>query len=248
MKKQLSMTLMGSFICIAASVSASSGANWSYAGPDGPEHWGTLSPDYEMCAQGKNQSPINITGTVEAELNPITFSYKNSGMDIVNNGHTIKANYDAGSEIMIDDDRYDLLQIHWHTPSENRIEGESFPMEAHFVHSDPDGKLAVIGVMYKLGEANKAISAIWDTMPRKTDTMSQDSQVMLNANDMLPDNKEYYRFNGSLTTPPCSEGVRWMVMKDSVEASKEQIEKFHSTFHGDTNRSVQPIHARPVLK
>ena len=121
-------------------------------------------------------------------------------------------------------------------------------MEAHFVHADKNGNLAVIGVMYTKGNQNRAISAVWDNMPSKRKASSKDSKITLNAMYMLPTDKDYYYFNGSLTTPPCSEGVRWMVMKNPVEASKEQINKFHSTFQGDTNRPVQPINARPILK
>jgi carbonic anhydrase len=201
-----------------------------------------------MCGKGKNQSPINITGATAAELQPISFSYKSSGLDVVNNGHTIKESYDAGSSIEIDGHTYNLLQVHWHTPSENVIDGKSFPMEGHFVHGDAEGNLAVIGVMYTTGSKNEAISAIWENMPAKASATKKDANISVNAMDMLPANKGYYRFNGSLTTPPCSEGVRWMVMKDPVEVSTEQVELFHSKFHGDTNRPVQALNARPVLK
>jgi carbonic anhydrase len=246
MKKQL-VAIIGGFVFLAGSAYAGSG-HWGYSGHEGPEHWGDLSSDYEMCGKGKNQSPINISGAIESELQPISFSYKTSSLDLVNNGHTIKASYDSGSSIMVDGHKYDLLQVHWHTPSENIIEGKSFPMEAHFVHADKDGNLAVIGVMYTKGNENGGITPVWNNMPAKTNATSKDSKITISAMDMLPANKDYYRFNGSLTTPPCSEGVRWMVMKNPVEASAEQIEKFHSSFHGDTNRPVQPINARPVLK
>lgn len=246
MQKKLAV-LIGSLAFFAVNAQASSG-HWGYSGHEGPESWGELSPDYEICGKGKNQSPINITGTIEAELPPIAFSYQASVLDVVNNGHTIKAGYDTGSSITVDGQTYNLLQIHWHTPSENNIEGKSFPMEAHFVHGDKDGNLAVIGVMYSEGSRNEAIAGIWDSMPASPDGTSTDANIAVSAMDMLPASKDYYRFNGSLTTPPCSEGVRWLVMKEPVEASAAQIEKFHSTFHGDTNRPLQPVNARPVLK
>lgn len=248
MKKQIAVSIIGGVLLLAGSASASSEGHWGYSGHEGPEYWGELSPDFEMCGKGKNQSPINITGATEAELPPISFAYTTSALDIINNGHTIKSSYDTGSSITVDGNTYNLLQVHWHTPSENIIEGKSFPMEAHFVHGDKDGNLAVIGVMYTKGNKNDAIAAIWDKMPAETDATSKDAAAVVSAMDMLPANKDYYRFNGSLTTPPCSEGVRWMVMKDSVEASEEQIEKFHASFHGDTNRPVQPINARPIMK
>lgn len=247
MKKKL-LVFVGSAALIAGTAYAGSSVHWGYSGHEGPEHWGELSEKFAVCSSGKNQSPINITGATEADLAPISFSYSNSGLDVVNNGHTIKASYDSGSSITVDGHTYNLLQVHWHTPSENNIEGKSYPMEAHFVHADADGNLAVIGVMYTKGKANSSISQVWDNMPAKSGKTSKMSNTSIAAMSMLPKNKDYYRFNGSLTTPPCSEGVRWMVMKNPVKASAGQIEKFHSTFHGDTNRPVQPLYARPVLK
>jgi len=236
--------------CLSAGIAFAGGGNahWGYSGAEGPENWGHLSPDFEMCAKGKNQSPINITATIESELSPISFSYSSSPLDVINNGHTIKASMTPGSSITVDGHIYELKQIHWHTPSENHIDGRSFPMEAHFVHADTEGNLAVIGIMYIKGREDASIANIWNRMPVKTDGVSKDADVTVNPMDMLPANRDYYRFNGSLTTPPCSEGVRWMVMKDPVEASAEQMEKFHSSFHGDTNRPVQPVNARPILQ
>lgn len=240
--------LVPGFLLATATVFAGGGSShWGYSGHEGPANWGELSKDYAICSSGKNQSPVNITGMVEAELAPISFNYKESALDVVNNGHTIKASYEAGSSITVDGHTYNLLQMHWHTPSENHIEGQSFPMEAHFVHADEAGNLAVIGVVYNSGHENAGIAPVWNAMPAKTGEVSKGANS-ISAMAMLPENKDYYRFNGSLTTPPCSEGVRWMVMKNPVEASAEQIEKFHSTFHHDTNRPVQAINARPVLK
>jgi len=245
MKKLL--IVAGAFALVAGTAFASGGAHWSYEGHEGPENWGTLSPEYEMCGKGMNQSPIDLTGMIEAELAPIAIDYKESALDVVNNGHTIKASYDAGSTITVNGHTFKLLQVHWHTPSENHIEGKSFPMEAHFVHSDDAGNLAVISVMYEEGAENAAIAPVWDNMPAMSGNTSKGA-AKISAMNMLPESKDYYRFNGSLTTPPCSEGVLWMVMKAPVTASVAQIEKFHGTFHHDTNRPVQPVNARPVLK
>ena len=238
----------GAFALVAGTAFASGGgAHWGYEGHAGPENWGSLSPEYEMCGKGMNQSPIDLTGMIEAELAPIAIDYKESALDVVNNGHTIKASYDAGSTITVNGHTFKLLQVHWHTPSENHIEGKSFPMEAHFVHSDDAGNLAVISVMYEEGAENAAIAPVWDNMPAMSGNTSKGA-AKISAMNMLPESKDYYRFNGSLTTPPCSEGVLWMVMKAPVTASAAQIEKFHGTFHHDTNRPVQPVNARPVLK
>lgn len=235
-------------LCSGAAMASGGGTHWGYEGHEGPESWGDLSPEYAICKNGKNQSPIDISETIEAELQPIAFSYSPSSLDALNNGHSIKASYAAGSSITVDGHTYELKQIHWHTPSENTIDGKSYPMEAHFVHADANENLAVIGLMYEKGAANSAIASIWENIPAKVDATSTNPDIAISAMDMLPASKDYYRFNGSLTTPPCSEGVRWMVMKDPVQASAEQIEKFHGTFHGDTNRPVQPTNARLVLK
>ena len=251
MKKfiQQALALAGSTcLCAGLACASGGGAHWGYSGHEGPENWGKLAPEFEMCGKGKNQSPIDITGTVESELAPISFSYKSSTLDVINNGHTIKATYGSGSTITVDGHTYELLQVHWHTPSENHIDSKSFPMEAHFVHADKDGNLAVIGLMYTQGQENAGINEIWKVMPPKTGATIKSADVTIDAMSMLPANKDYYRCNGSLTTPPCSEGVRWMVLKEAAQASEAQVKKFHTTFHGDTNRPVQAINARPVLK
>jgi len=222
--------------------------HWGYTGHEGPAHWGELSEEYKLCSTGKNQSPINLTGMIEADLEDIKFNYKKSPLEVVNNGHTIKVNYAEGSTIEIDGQTFKLLQFHFHTPSENHIEGKSFPMEAHLVHADKDGNLAVIAVMFTEGASNPLINTVWKYMPQKAGETISKPDVSINVMDMLPKKKDYYRFNGSLTTPPCTEGVRWLVLKTSVEASAEQVKKFHTVMHHDNNRPLQPLYARPVLK
>jgi carbonic anhydrase len=167
---------------------------------------------------------------------------------VVNNGHTIKASYAAGGSITVAGHTYNLLQFHFHTPSENNIEGKSFPMEAHLVHADDTGNLAVVAVMFTKGAPNSVVEKVWVVMPSRAGEKVEKAGTQINVMDMLPPNKDHYRFNGSLTTPPCSEGVVWMVLKDAAEASKEQVEKFSHIMHHDTNRPVQPVNARPVLK
>lgn len=246
--KRIFILLTGVLFIGAGLAFAGEGAHWSYSGHGGPEQWGELSKDYAICGSGKNQSPINLTGMIEAELEPIQIDYKKVPLEIENNGHTIKVGYTEGSTIKIDGRTFKLLQFHFHTPSENLIEGKSFPMEAHLVHADKDGNLAVIGVMFEEGKDNSSLGEIWKRMPAEAGKTNTASNVSVNVMNMLPENKDYYRFNGSLTTPPCTEGVRWLVLKNSVEASKEQIDKYHHVMHHDTNRPVQPVYARPVLK
>ncbi len=221
-------------------------AHWGYSGKGGPDHWGKMNPDYAAC-DGKNQSPINLTGFIEADLKPIEFTYHSGGNEILNNGHTVQINYKAGSYIVVDAITFNLKQIHFHAPSENQIDGQSYPLEAHLVHASKEGQLAVIAVMLTEGAENKTLALAWAQMPEH----SGDHHPLLStvaAGGLLPADRSYYRFNGSLTTPPCSEGVRWLVMKNSISASKKQIEAFTHIMHHPNNRPIQPIYARPVLQ
>jgi len=245
--KRVSLALSAALVLSGGLCFASGSAHWGYVGDTSPEHWGSLDPAYEMCAKGVNQSPINLTGFVEAELAPIEFHYTGLATEVLNNGHAIQANYTAGSTIKAAGKVFELKQFHFHSPSENTIDGNYFPMEGHFVHMAEDGSLAVIAVMYKIGAENEGMARIWKQMPKAAgEKEAMASQVK--AQDLLPENRDYYRFNGSLTTPPCTEGVLWLVMKDPVEVSKEQVEQFVHTMHHPNNRPVQPIGARAVLK
>ncbi|HDH11926.1 MAG TPA: carbonic anhydrase family protein [Nitrospirae bacterium] len=246
--KKVFVLLLGALIISTGLVIAGGKAHWGYSGHEGPAHWGDLSAEYSICGSGKNQSPINLTGMIEADLPAINFNYKNSSLEVVNNGHTIQANYAGGSTIRIDGKTFKLIQFHFHTPSENNIEGKSFPMEAHLVHADNDGNLAVVSVMFTKGKANLSVGKVWEHMPKKAGKTNTVSGTSINIMDMLPKNKAYYRFNGSLTTPPCTEGVRWFVLKDSVQVSADQVKEFHSVMHHDNNRPIQPRYARPVMK
>lgn len=222
-------------------------AHWSYAGADGPQHWGSLDPGFSACATGRNQSPINLTRIVEAELKPVTFSYRPGGTEILNNGHTIQVNYAPGSSITIDGTVFELKQFHFHAPSENTIEGHSYPLEGHFVHADREGNLAVIAVMYWVESPLRELDKAWKHMPAHAGEKKA-LPAAVNADALLPKRRGYYRFAGSLTTPPCTEGVRWLVMKTYKEIAREQVEAFTRVMHHPNNRPVQPLHARTVLK
>jgi carbonic anhydrase len=221
------------------------GTHWGYKGDIGPAAWTKLKPEFSACA-GKNQSPINVSGTVDAQMQPIRFSYKAGGTEVVNNGHTIQVNYEAGNGVSMDGIQFELKQFHFHSPSENQINGKSFPLEAHLVHADKDGNLAVVSVVFDLGPANPAVGAAWAQMPQAEGKAALPAKV--SANGLLPASRDYYRYNGSLTTPPCTEGVRWVVMKQPMSISKEQIEAFKTTLGFDNNRPVQSVNARPVLR
>ncbi|MFT5700999.1 MAG: carbonic anhydrase [Desulforhopalus sp.] len=234
--------ILGSTLTFAAEK-----VHWGYTGETAPANWGKLAPEFSICASGKNQSPINLTGMVEGELPPLTVAYKVGGNEVVNNGHTIQVNYVPGSTISVNNATYELKQFHFHSPSENNIENTSYPMEAHFVHADKDGNLAVVAVMYETGKHNTELEKAWELMPVNTDG-KQALMTEVDANVLLPANRDYYRFNGSLTTPPCSEGVKWFVLKTVDTASKEQIGKFAHTIHHDNNRPIQPVNARLIIQ
>ena len=220
--------------------------HWGYEGEGAPEHWGDIDPRFTTCKNGVNQSPIDLTGFIESELPAITFNYHLNSSDILNNGHAIQINVKEGSNINIDGIDFTLKQFHFHNPSENNINGKSFPLEAHFVHASTDGKLAVVAVMFEEGAENKALAELWASMPQNIGDKTPIDAKNLDA--LLPKDRDYYRFDGSLTTPPCTEGVRWLVMKKYVTLSKAQIETFKKVMHHQNNRPIQNINARLILK
>ncbi len=222
---------------------------WGYTGHTGPEHWGDISEKFRMCGIGKNQTPINIASSIEADLPEIGLSYSAKAAEIWNNGHTIQINVENGSSVTIEGKTFQLKQFHFHIPSENHIEGKSFAMEAHFVHLNEQGDIAVIGVMFNLGKENPAIAKLWSKMPFEHDEKKSIEFSSDEMKSLIPSTKEYYRFNGSLTTPPCSEGVTWLVISAPLELSQEQIDLFTKAMGGHANnRPIQPTNARPVLQ
>ena len=225
--------------------------HWAYEGATGPEHWASLSDEFLTCGTGVNQSPIDIqvSKAIEANLQPLALNYIKQDATVVNNGHTIQMNYAAGQTLTIEGNDFELLQVHFHTPSENLVDGQTYPLEAHFVHKSAAGKLAVIGVMFAAtptSQANAALETIWSVMPE--DQTHTGSVALALATDLMPASKAYYRFDGSLTTPPCSEGVTWIVLKDALTASEDQVARFSHMVHGHNARPAQPINARTVLK
>ena len=220
--------------------------HWEYSGEAGPAKWASLTPEYGQCA-GSNQSPVNLTGMVEAKLAPLQFHYQTGGKTLVNNGHTIQVNYATGSTLDLDGMRFELKQFHFHAPSENLIEGKSYPLEGHLVHANDRGELAVVAVMFEPGRANAALSLAWQVLPAKAGE-SHGLKEPVSAEQLLPAKRDYYRFSGSLTTPPCSEGVRWLVMKEPVQVSQAQIDAFKAVMHHPNNRPVQPLNGRLVLQ
>ena len=249
--KKITSTLLSTSVALALlsslSMAKGSDAHWGYTGHDNPANWGELSPKYKMCSMGKNQSPINVTTSLDADLEVLRPKYGSNSKEILNNGHTIQVNVEAGSTLKVDGITFELKQFHFHTPSENHIDGKSFPLEAHFVHLDKEGNIAVLAVMFEEGEENKALSYVWEKMPKGVDTKSA-LKLSGISEALLPKNKDYYRFNGSLTTPPCSEGVRWLVLKTPVSISKAQVEAFLHIVRHPNNRPIQATNARVIVK
>ena len=219
--------------------------HWGYEGDASPSHWAELNKKFFMCKEGTNQSPINLSNFIEATLPPIEFNYHLVSTEMLDNGHTEQINVKHNSSINIDGIKFELKQFHFHTPSENNINGKAFPLEAHFVHASKDGHLAVVAVMFEKGEANEALTELWRNMPTHTGEHHAIHAKHLDA--LLPENRDYYRFNGSLTTPPCTEGVRWLVMKDNITISKKQLALFQKVMKDPNNRPIQATNARVIL-
>ncbi|MCP4020342.1 MAG: carbonic anhydrase [Desulfobacteraceae bacterium] len=249
-KKCLCLIILITGVCFSVVTFAGEKVHWGYSGHEGPKFWGNLAPEYTPCAEGRNQSPIDIAKMIESDLPPLAFNYQAGGTQVINNGHTIQVNYNTQSSITIDGISFELKQFHFHSPSENIIEGKSFPMEAHFVHADNKGALAVVALMFETSAKdakNNELEKAWAQMPAMAGGKAALVQPV-DANLLLPKDRSYYRFNGSLTTPPCSEGVRWLVMKSHVTAAKAQIDKFKSVVGHPNNRPVQPVNARMILE
>lgn len=222
-------------------------AHWGYEGEHGPAHWGELDEHFALCFGGVNQTPIDLDNFIEADLKAIDFKYKNRGKEFLNNGHTVQVNFEPGNSITVEGKTFHLLQYHFHTPSENHIKGKSFPMEVHLVHADENNNLAVVSVMFEVGKESAALAEILKKVPEEEGDVNSLTAEILPA-EILPENRHYYRFNGSLTTPPCSENVHWFVMKESVSISKEQLKVMEKVMHAPNNRPVQPANARPILQ
>ena len=221
--------------------------HWTYEGEEGPAHWGELDTTYAVCGTGKSQSPIDVASPSEQDLTNISFHYQPSAVNILNNGHTVQVNYDAGSYIELDNARYDVVQFHYHAPSEHTVDGESFPAELHIVHRNADGNLAVVGILLREGTENAAYQPFIGNLPtEKTDV--KDAGLKINAMDLLPSVGTTFRYSGSLTTPPCTEGVNWLLMTTPVDLSMGQLAALDSLFEGGNNRPVQPINDRPLIE
>ena len=214
-------------------------AHWDYggsAGSAGPEVWAQMKPEFSTCGSGTRQSPIDIRDGIKVNLDPVQFDYKPSAFRVVDNGHTVQVNVGPGNSIEVMGRRYDLLQFHFHRPSEERINGKQFDMVAHLVHKDLDGRLAVVAVLLERGSAHPLVQSVWNNLPlEKGEDVA--ARTTLDMNTLLPTERSYFTYMGSLTTPPCSEGVLWMVMKTPMPIAPDQIGVFSRLY---------PMNARPI--
>ena len=220
---------------------------WDYSEAQGPSHWGDLKPEFATCKNGHSQSPIDIRNPQKADLPPIQFDYKASPLHIIDNGHTIMINYVPGSFMSVGEKKYALKQFHFHRPSEEKINGKEYEMVVHLVHEDQEGKLAVVAVLLQRGGDNPLVHELWNALPKEKEKEEFLSGVQIDVTQILPADRGYYTFPGSLTTPPCSENVTWFVLKHPITVSSAEIEQFSKLYRHDA-RPTQPLYNRVVLE
>jgi len=221
--------------------------HWSYSGKGGPSHWAELDPKNAACRAGKSQSPVNIrTQDVRrAPLPKLKFNYRSTPLHIIDNGHSVQIDVEPGSLLEIGDKSYQLLQFHFHHPSEELINGKRSEMVAHLVHRDSEGKLAVVAVLLRVGQPNTTAETLLSHLPKK-EHAADFKDVLINPAGLLPTDRGYFTYTGSLTTPPCSEGVRWLVLRSPSTLSKHEIAVFAKLYPNDA-RPVQKLNGREVL-
>jgi carbonic anhydrase len=227
--------------------SAQDAPHWGYEGKGGPANWNKLDPANAACATGKRQSPIDIKGAQISTLLALKFDYNSAPLNIIDNGHTIQVNYAPGSTLTVGDKTYTLKQFHFHHPSEEHVNGHGYDMVAHLVHADADGQLAVVAVFFKTGQANSLIEQVWKNIPAEKEKAVTVPGATLNAENLLPPDLGYYTFAGSLTTPPCSEGVTWFVLKAVTSLSADQLAAF-AKLYPDNARPIQLTNGREILE
>lgn len=228
--------------------------HWSYTSEEGPNRWGELSPVYALCKDGKNQSPINLSSELNGSGTVWEFNYASTSLriahnenmdDIVDNGHTIQVTVDEGSKFTFAGKVYHLKQFHFHCPSEHQVDGKAFPMEVHFVHQNDSGKFAVVSILVKEGKENDNFKKIIENFPAKKGENKHLHDIHLALQFHLPEKNEAYHYTGSLTTPPCSEQVEWLIFRQPVEASKAQLDAFYAKI-ANNNRPIQALNNRTI--
>jgi carbonic anhydrase len=236
------------------STAADAGApHWSYAGDEGPAHWGDLSPDFAVCKSGSRQTPVDLPASADADHTAaLAFGYHPFPTTLLDNGHTLQVVAASGSSLVVGPtpaDRYELVQFHFHSPSEHTLAGQAFDLELHLVHKNASGNLAVVGLLFKAGKDNPMLAPLFAQAPTTIGTPTHvDNPATVDPSALLPANAGYFHYDGSLTTPPCSEDVAWYVMSSVGEVSQAQIDRYRALFHGPTNRPVQPLGGRSVVQ
>ncbi len=246
--KNLARTSLAAIAAIAliGATNAPGAMHWTYEGEAGPDHWGELSPDFKLCKAGHMQSPVDLGGAEVMGQFRVRTAYKPGQLTILNNGHTIQANIPEGSTLTSGISRYKLLQIHFHTPSEETIYGVHYPMVAHFVHVDHAGNLAVLGILFEEGMHNPELDKLIKAAPAHEQGAQPVAGVTFDPSKLLPANLAVYRYEGSLTTPPCTEGVHWHVATHPATASAGQIAALNAII-GDNARPTQPLYGRLLV-
>jgi carbonic anhydrase len=247
-------TIIAIFIVFVVALLLSEGepkklAHWDYSEDKGPKEWANLDERYNMCTQGKNQSPINIINSIDAKLPNLELQGEAKASTFTNNGHTVKVDFNSGNYLNFNNKKFSLKNIVFHTPSENQIDGKVYPMEAQLVHSDSYDNLAIISVLFEVSnDDNMTLNKLLRNLPESPEEGKTIEEIKseVSGYELLPMNKDYYSFTGSLTTPPCNEGVRWFVMKDSVTISQNQLKDFETVINNNI-RPVQEINARTIL-
>jgi carbonic anhydrase len=232
----------------AASAAGGWKTAWSYDGALGPDHWGSLDPDYAACNAGHEQSPVDIASAVKADLPAIHFAYKSGPVRLINNGFTaVRVNYPPGNGnfLIVGDTRYELTQFHFHHPSEEYVHGAPSAMAAHFMHASGDGKVVGVTVLLRPGKSNATVQRLWDHMPEAPGPEQEIAGMRIDPGGLLPRELGYYTYAGSQTAPPCTEGVTWFVLKTPVEISAAEIAAFAKLYPHDA-RPTQPLNGRVV--
>ena len=221
--------------------------HWQYSGAYGPAQWGDMRKDYALCGRGQRQSPIDIVATRRQAQPQLQFDYRSAPLRIVNDGHTVRVRFANGSRLLIGSHSETLQQFHFHIPGGDRVQGEAFPMAMHFLHKSRSGQLVALVVLFRLGARNEALAALLPKMPEAGQPERVLPDTRVNPADLLPASKAYYAYEGSLTAPPCTEGVRWIVMKQSLELSAAQLARLSRLFPNNA-RPVQALHGRVVTQ
>lgn len=225
------------------SATAANLVKWGYVGANSPEHWGELSPEFQLCQRGRHQTPIDISATTTVESAALRLNYRATLLSIKNTDRTIQVNYAPGSFLTFQRETFQLLQFHFHHPSEHRLNGQRFDLEIHLVHRAASGKLAVVSVMAQVGDFNARLQPIWAAMPTQPSTVKV--PATFDITHLLPRDRTFYEYSGSLSTPPCSEQVLWFVMAQPIQVSAQQVQQFAALFPNNA-RPLQPLGDRRI--